>query len=64
MEDGGRYYIETSPLTCSANQCTGFYMITASVMKVLTELLHLITFFILMFFAFLAKSVCTVSYIY
>ena len=31
------YHIETSPLICSANQWTGFYMITASVMK---ELIH------------------------
>ena len=31
--DGGRYHIETSPLICSANQWTGFYMISASVMK-------------------------------
>ena len=28
--DGGRYYVETSPLIVSK---TGFYMITASVMK-------------------------------
>ena len=34
--DGGRYHIETSPLIRSANQWTGFYMITASVMKELT----------------------------
>ena len=27
------YHIETSPLICSANQWTGFYMITASVLK-------------------------------
>ena len=27
------YHIGTSPLICSANQWTGFYMITASVMK-------------------------------
>ena len=33
FHDGGRYHIETSPLICSANQWTGFYMITASVMK-------------------------------
>ena len=33
FHDGGRYYIETSPLICIANQWTGFYMITASVMK-------------------------------
>ena len=30
---GGRYHIETSPLICRADQWTGFYMITASVMK-------------------------------
>ena len=30
---GGRYNIETSQLICSANQWTGFYMITASVIK-------------------------------
>ena len=29
--------METSPLICSANQWTGFYMITASVMKELNE---------------------------
>ena len=33
-----RYPIETSPLVCSANQRTGFYMITASVMKWLNSL--------------------------
>ena len=33
FHDRGRYHIETSPLICSANQWTGFYMITASVMK-------------------------------
>ena len=33
FHDGGRYHIETSPLMCSANQWTGFYMITAPVMK-------------------------------
>ena len=36
---GGRYHIETSPLISSANQWTGFYMITASVMKELITLL-------------------------
>ena len=30
FHDGGRYHIETSPLICRA---TGFYMITAPVMK-------------------------------
>ena len=35
---GGRYHTETSPLICSAYQWTGFYMITASVMKELTGL--------------------------
>ena len=32
---GGRYHIESSPLICSANQWTGFYMMMASVMKAL-----------------------------
>ena len=31
--DGGRYPIETGKLICRANQWTGFYMITPSVMK-------------------------------
>ena len=31
--------METSPLICRANQWTGFYMITAPVMKELSELL-------------------------
>ena len=38
FHDGGRYHIETSPLICSANKWTGFYIITASVMKELTIL--------------------------
>ena len=33
FHDGGRYHIENSPLICGANQWTGFYMITASVIK-------------------------------
>ena len=33
FDGGGRYHIETSPLIWSVNQWTGFYMITASVMK-------------------------------
>ena len=33
FHDGGRYHIETSPLICSANQWTSFYIITVSVMK-------------------------------
>ena len=37
FQDGGRYHIETSPLICRANQWTGFYMITASVLKELSE---------------------------
>ena len=45
--DGDRYHIETSPLICGAetsplicqaNQWTGFYMITPSVMKELNVL--------------------------
>ena len=34
FNDGGRYHIETSP----ANQWTGFYMITAYVMKEIKKL--------------------------
>ena len=37
FHDGGRYHIETSPLICGANHWTGFYMITASVMKELNS---------------------------
>ena len=33
FHDGGRYHIETSLLIWRAIQWTGFYMITASVMK-------------------------------
>ena len=33
FHDGDLYHIETSPLICRANQWTGFYMITASVIK-------------------------------
>ena len=40
FNDGGLYHIETSPLICSANQWTGFYMITASVMKELRRVLQ------------------------
>ena len=37
FHDGGRYHIETSPLICSANQWTDFYMLTTSVMKELNQ---------------------------
>ena len=40
IHDGGRYHIETSPLICPANQSTGFYMITASVMKELKMIVY------------------------
>ena len=33
FHDGDLYHIETSPLICGANQWTGFYMITTSVIK-------------------------------
>ena len=33
FHDGGPYNIETSPLIFGVNQWTGFYMISASVMK-------------------------------
>ena len=39
FNDGGLYHIEISPLICRANQWTGFYMITASVMKELRKVL-------------------------
>ena len=37
FHNGGFRYIETSPLTCSANQWTSFYMIGTSVTKELNE---------------------------
>ena len=43
FHNGGRYHIKTSPLICSAYQWTGFYMITASVMKELKLILQIIT---------------------
>ena len=33
FHDGGPYHIGTSPLICSANQWTGFYMKGTSVIK-------------------------------
>ena len=33
FHDGGNYHIETSPLICSENRWTGFYMIGSSAMK-------------------------------
>ena len=36
-----RLLVQTSPLICSANQWTGFYMITVSVMKELITFLQL-----------------------
>ena len=35
---GGLYHIETSPLICSANEWTGFYMIETSAKKELKKL--------------------------
>ena len=37
FHDGGWYHIETSLLICGGNQWTGFYIISASVMKGLKE---------------------------
>ena len=34
----GPYHIETSPLICSANQWTGFYMIRTSVIKIFNSI--------------------------
>ena len=36
FHDGCPYHMETSPLICSANQRTGFYMTGTSIMKELT----------------------------
>ena len=33
FNDGGQRHIKTSPLICRANQWTGYYMISASVVK-------------------------------
>ena len=33
FHDGGPYHVETRPLICIANQCTGFYMMGTSFMK-------------------------------
>ena len=41
--DGRCYHIEISPLICRANQWTGFYMITASVIKELNNLANINT---------------------
>ena len=37
FQDGDRYHIKASPLIFWANQWTGFYMITASVLKGLNK---------------------------
>ena len=37
--DRGHYHIETSPSICRANKWTGFYLITASLMKELTQVI-------------------------
>ena len=50
FHDGGPYHIETSSLTCTANQWTGFYMIGTSVMKVMlnyVKIILLLTHFML-----------------
>ena len=55
FHDGGRYHIEISPFICSANQWTGFYRITASVMKGLNVITSLIwDFFLQIAISFLA----------
>ena len=51
FHDGGIYHIKTSPLTCSANRWTGFYMIGTSVMK---ELRHWLETFIVLWTLILA----------
>ena len=44
FNDGGRYYIETSLSICFADQWTGFYMITPSVMKELKGMPELLKY--------------------
>ena len=41
FHDGGPYHIETSPLICTVNQWTGFYMIGTSIIKKLKAMLKL-----------------------
>ena len=36
FHNGGPFHVETSPLSCSANQWTGFYMIGTSIMTELS----------------------------
>ena len=46
------YHIETSPLICSENQWTGFYMITAPVMKGLSRVSNGSTYYLKLYFRF------------
>ena len=57
----GHYHIETSPLICSPNQWTGFYMITPSVMKELICLGH--GKMIFCFFEHTLKWPCAIRFI-
>ena len=45
FHDESPCHIETSPLICSANQWTGFYMIENSAMKELTHFIPLVSFY-------------------
>ena len=45
-----RYHTETSPLICGANQWTGFYMITISIIKGLRNQNEHTTIFFELFF--------------
>ena len=47
FHDGDSNDIEASPLICSANQCTGFYMIGTFFMKELNETVEHIAVFYL-----------------
>ena len=55
---GGRYHIETSPLICKANQWTGFYMITTSVMKELNNTDYLFISLVLQNYPFALHYTC------
>ena len=60
FHDGGRCHIETSSLICRANQWTGLYMITASVMKGLRYLLGNIDLKIIALVKFFVTKFCVI----
>ena len=63
FHDGGRHHIETSPLIYPANQWTGFYMITAFVMKELRPVLDIKTLR-LVYYAIFESHLCYASLVW